>query len=263
MESKELLLSGSGVLAYAHIGVLRALEEKKVSVGAVSGSSTSALIATLIANGETSSGIHELFQDKHPQRFDSAAWLGSRNGCLKDQRMFCPIVDLVPTAEQFVRANRLTPKEGLRIICYDLLGEKPYVFEGTHYDLALALAASCAVPGISRPVRTGEHLLVDIATRSWRLKSQCGKRAIVSHAAYHGDETDLLTRLDKWLRLRQFLLQAPGPDATTCGDRIVIETKLSSDIGCGCKTGEAAREAVIVAGYEACKSIVPRETSGD
>ena len=252
MKTNELLLCGSGVLAYAHIGVLRALEECRVTFASICGSSTGALIAALQANGAASSGIQDLFLNRDPQRFKSAVWFGSRNGC--DSRMYCPVVDLVPAAREFVRANGLEPKENLRIVCWDLLSEKPFVFAGKQYDLALALAASCAVPGISRPVRTGGKLLVDIATRDWQPESLCCKQSIVSVAAYDGDDVERLSQVDSWLKQRRHLLHVAEPTVTACADRIVIQTKLSAGSGCACKQGDAAREAVINAGYVAARA---------
>ena len=104
MKTNELLLCGSGVLAFAHIGVLRALEECGVRFATICGSSTGALIAALQANGAASSGIQNLFLNRDPQHFQPAVWFGSRNGC--DARMYCPVVDLVP-AEDFAAVGRV------------------------------------------------------------------------------------------------------------------------------------------------------------
>jgi len=256
MESNELLLCGSGVLAFAHIGVLQALEEEGVAIGPVCGSSTGALIAALYANGVRSSGIRDLFLNRQLQRFDGAVWLGATDGCTANKRMFCNVADLVPAARKFVLENGLRPTESLRIVCYDLLSAKPWVFEGKSYDLALALAASCAVPGISRPVRTGGRLLVDIATHYWQPESHCEKRAIISRAAYVGEDVEMLTAVDKWLRKRRHLLRVKESTTADCADHIIVETKLVTGDACVCKQGMAARESVITAGYTAAKAIL-------
>ncbi len=256
MESNELLLCGSGVLAFAHIGVLQALEESKSPIGPVCGSSTGSLIAALYTNGVRSAAVKDLFLNRQLQRFDSAVWLGATSGCTNSKRVFREVADLLPVARKFVLENGLKPTDGLRIICYDLLSAKPHVFEGKNYDLALALAASCAVPGISRPVRTEGRLLVDIATHDWQPESYCDKRAIVSRASYLGDDVEMLTVVDKWLRNRRRLLHVKESTTVGCADHIIVETKLSADDACVCKQEVAARESVITAGYTAAKAIL-------
>lgn len=255
--STELLLCGSGLPSFAHIGVLMALEERGVKIGTITGGSTGALIAALHANGVKSSVIHDLFLNRHPQRFNSADWLGVRDGCQATPRMFHPVVDLVSVARAFVQANGLKPVPGLSIVCFDLLSQKPVIFSGSNYDLATALAAACAVPGISRPVRTGKYLLVDIAGHEWQPKSVCGAKAIISRAIYRDDETiNAPTQLDRWLKQRRQLLRVAECKLTDCcrRDHAVIETLISAN-DCGCSVNDTATTAVVRQGYEAGKKV--------
>lgn len=251
----ELLLCGSGLPSFAHIGVLKSLSERGAQVSTVTGTSTGALIAALHANGVSSSGIQDLFLNRSSQRFNSADWLGVRDGCQASPRMFHPVVDLKPIAEAFVRNNGLKPLPGLRIVCYDLLAQQPVIYSGINYDLATALAAACAVPGISRPIRTGQHLLVDIATHEWQPESYCGTGAIISRAQY-ADDGNLLTQLDRWLKQRRVLLHFAECSSSECCEKahIVITTQLSSMDGCGCALDEAAGQAAIKAGYQAARN---------
>jgi hypothetical protein len=253
----ELLLCGSGLPAFAHIGVLKALAERETQISTITGASTGALIAALHANGSDSSGIQNLFLNRDTQRFNSADWLGVRDGCQATTRMFCPVVDLLPVAEAFVRANGLKPVPGLRIVCYDLLGKQPVIFSGSNYDLATALAGACAVPGISRPVRTGRYLLVDISTQDWKPDSQCGKGAIISRAAYNDGESNTgSSQLDRWLQQRRKLLRFAECKASDCCEKehVVITTHLQTGDGCGCASTDAASQAVIDKGYQAAVS---------
>ncbi|MBX9692049.1 MAG: patatin-like phospholipase family protein, partial [Cyanobacteria bacterium] len=57
----ELVLGAGGVEGPAHIGVLRCLEERQVSLGKITGASVGALIAAFIANGYSSKQIKEIF----------------------------------------------------------------------------------------------------------------------------------------------------------------------------------------------------------
>ena len=256
--NKELLLCGSGLPAIAHIGVLSALDERGARVGTITGGSTSALIAALRANGVKSSVIQDLFLNRDLTRFNNADWLGVRDGCQATPRMFHPVVDLLPTAQAFVQANALKPVAGLSIVCFDLLSQKPVIFSGVNYDLATALAGACAVPGISRPVRTGKYLLVDVAGHDWQPKSVCGTKAIISRATYRDDETgtEAATQLDRWLKQRRQLLRFVECKLTDCCRRehVVIETALSAKNGCGCTLNDTAIAAVINQGYEAGKT---------
>ena len=54
-----LCLSGGGLRAAAHIGVLRFLEEEGVEITAVSGSSAGALVGLFLAEGKTSAEIYD------------------------------------------------------------------------------------------------------------------------------------------------------------------------------------------------------------
>jgi hypothetical protein len=255
--TNELLLCGSGLPAFAHIGVLKVLSERGARISTITGASTGALIAALHANGSSSSGIQNLFLNRDTQRFNSADWLGVRDGCQATTRMYCPVVDLLPVAQAFVRANGLRPLPGLRIVCYDLLSKQPVIFSGSNYDLATALAGACAVPGISRPIRTGRYLLVDIATQDWKPESQCGKGSIISRAAYADDESNnASTQLDRWLQQRRTLLRFAECKASDCceKDHVVITTHLSGKDGCGCTSTDTASQAVIDKGYQAAES---------
>jgi NTE family protein len=55
-----LALSSGGVLAYAHIGVLRALEELHVQVDLFSGASMGAVVAVFSASGLDSEALEAL-----------------------------------------------------------------------------------------------------------------------------------------------------------------------------------------------------------
>ena len=58
---KGLSLAGGGMKASAHIGALKALEEKNIKFDCVSGTSSGSIIATMYAIGLTSDEMYELF----------------------------------------------------------------------------------------------------------------------------------------------------------------------------------------------------------
>ena len=72
--------------------------------------------------------------------------------------------DLLPAMREMVGELGLKPQPGLRVLAFDLISRKPVMFDYSNTDdLALALTASCALPGAFRPVAhpNGKMLLVD------------------------------------------------------------------------------------------------------
>ncbi|HXV39370.1 MAG TPA: patatin-like phospholipase family protein, partial [Steroidobacteraceae bacterium] len=72
-----LVLSGGGARGLAHVGVLKVLEEHRVPIDAIAGTSMGAVIGGLYASGMTPAGIealvstldwNEAFRDRSPRR---------------------------------------------------------------------------------------------------------------------------------------------------------------------------------------------------
>jgi len=59
-----LTLSGGGARGFAHVGVLKALEEHQIQPTIISGTSMGALIGALIANGYSSKDIEKMALNK-------------------------------------------------------------------------------------------------------------------------------------------------------------------------------------------------------
>ena len=60
---KGLALSGGGMKAAAHIGALKALEEKNIKFECISGTSSGSIIATMYALGFTSDEMYKMFNE--------------------------------------------------------------------------------------------------------------------------------------------------------------------------------------------------------
>ena len=60
---KGVALSGGGVKAAAHIGALKALEEKNIKLDCISGTSSGSIIATMYAIGFTSDEMYKMFNE--------------------------------------------------------------------------------------------------------------------------------------------------------------------------------------------------------
>jgi NTE family protein len=144
-------LGGGFARGIAHLGVLRVFEENKIPVDFVSGTSVGALIAAAYAGGSTLDEMEHIGQST---RFkDFAEWTISWRGLATDRRL-----------KRYLR--RLTPvrrfencRIPLAIVATDVLTTKPVYF--TKGEIGPALCASCAYPGLFRPVEREGRLLVD------------------------------------------------------------------------------------------------------
>jgi NTE family protein len=139
-----LALSGGAARGIAHVGVLRALEENKIPVDVIAGSSAGALIGGAYASGlsiEQLEGMARDFRWRHTSRFAF-----SRLGVQSNAPM-----------EKFLRAHLpVTRFEDLKLpfaaIVMDLRQGTPIVFRDQG-DLPFAIRASACIPALYKPIR--------------------------------------------------------------------------------------------------------------
>jgi len=152
--SKVGLALGSGsARGWSHIGVIRALEEAGVTVDYIAGTSIGALVGAVYASGRI-----DLLEDA-VQQFSRKVILSLSDPVLPKSGL----IDGVNIAE-FVHKYVLDkPIEELplplAIIATDLnTGDEIVLKEG---NVVEAIRASISLPGIFKPVRRGDYLLVD------------------------------------------------------------------------------------------------------
>ena len=146
-----LALGGGFARGVAHIGVLRVLEENKIPIDCLAGTSVGAMIAAAYASG---SPLAEMEHRATATQFrDFARWTLSWLGVATNER-------LENYLHQFSDATRFEDlKIPLAITATDLgTGEPVYFTEG---ELGLALRASCAYPGLFLPVEYQSRIFVD------------------------------------------------------------------------------------------------------
>ena len=146
-----LALSGGAVLGFAHIGVLKALDEKGIRVTHLAGTSMGALVASLYAFGLKGKDIELVVQDlRWP---DVTRPSPSRLGFLSQDK-------LRKTLKAQVGEVRVEDAPvPLALVAADIsTGEKVVMTEG---DLGVAASASACFPGIFIPVERDGRLLVD------------------------------------------------------------------------------------------------------
>lgn len=178
-----LVLGGGGALGIAHVGVLRVLEEQRVPIDYIAGTSMGAIIAGLYASGMSPDEIeaflagldwNEVMTDATPrrelffrrkledQRYLLELGLGRKGlkmgtGMAAGQK-FNNLLQL-----QVQRAATITDFNKLpipyRAVATDLQSGEAFVMD--HGNLARAMRASMAVPGAFTAVEIDGRLLVD------------------------------------------------------------------------------------------------------
>jgi NTE family protein len=146
-----LALGGGFARGFAHLGVLRVLEQHQIPVTHIAGSSVGSILGAAYASGASLDRIVECCRGL---RFrDMARWRVSRLGLASNQRL-AGLIEQVFDSRQF---------EDLRIplavVATDLSSGDPVVF--TRGNLIDAIRASCAFPGLFEPVEIGTRCLAD------------------------------------------------------------------------------------------------------
>ncbi len=146
-----LALGGGFARGLAHIGVLKALEEAKIPVHMVAGTSVGALLGAIYCSGVS---VREMEKIAHMVRFkDFARWTISLHGLANNDRMI-PFLDKVLKVKTFEEL-----KVPLAVVATDIVSGEPVVFRSG--PIIPAVRASCAYPGIFLPVEVNGRLLVD------------------------------------------------------------------------------------------------------
>ena len=181
-----LVLSGGGARGAAHVGVIRALEQLRIPVDAVAGTSMGAVVGGLYAAGLSGEEIaavfraidwQELFRDRAPRRdlvyrrkqddrnLLARGSLGFREGegvvlplgLVQGQKITQLLRDATLPVAGVQDFDRLPIP--FRALATDLETGEPVVLDSG--DLATVLRASMSAPGVLAPVEIDGRLLVD------------------------------------------------------------------------------------------------------
>ena len=150
------LVLGVGVgYGFCHIGVLKVIEEEKIPIDVIAGSSVGAFIASLWAIGKSSSQILEVTSE------------------FREPKHIWGLVDFTIPRLGFIKGNKLygffkkhlgnktfhDTRLPLKIIASDVKKKEPMVFDsGLLVD---AVMASCSMPGVFTPFKFKEEMLFD------------------------------------------------------------------------------------------------------
>ncbi|MCX5706851.1 MAG: patatin-like phospholipase family protein [Candidatus Omnitrophica bacterium] len=150
------LVFGVGVAyGFCHIGVLKVIEEEKIPIDIIVGSSIGAFIASLWAIGKSSAEILEITKE------------------FREPKHIWSLVDLTIPYFGFIKGNKLQKflkkhlgektfydvKVPLKIIASDIKRKEPRILDkGLLVD---AIMASCSMPGVFAPFKFKEDFLFD------------------------------------------------------------------------------------------------------
>ena len=146
-----LALGGGFARGLCHIGILKVLEQENIPVHCVAGTSVGAVIGAAYCSGVSAAELEELARTV---RFkDFARWTFSRYGFCNNDRM-ARLCGRVLKAHTF--AELRIP---LAITATDFRSGEAVVF--TEGELVDPIRASCAYPGMFRPVEFGGRSYID------------------------------------------------------------------------------------------------------
>ncbi len=179
-----LVLAGGGARGSAHIGVIKVLEELRVPVDCIAGTSIGALIGAAYATGISADEMERLvsrlsterlFVDRPPrselpirtkieeQRNLVGPEFGVRGGELLVPKGLVAGVQLERMMRRLIRSSDVIRFDDLpipfRAVATDLASGEPVVL--SHGELSQALRASLSVPVALAPVRVDGRILVD------------------------------------------------------------------------------------------------------
>ncbi len=179
-----IALSGGGVRGFAHIGVLRRLEEEGIEPYMISGSSMGAMIAGLYCLGYNTYQIEKMIKESDSQEvFTNKPDRNMTENYIK-KTSDRTVVELeltesgiqLPNAlnnghkvlkkiRSFVNSSEYCSndfdklKYKLRIVCSDIQNSSKVVFRNG--DLPLIILGSMSFPGLFKPVRYKDMMLLD------------------------------------------------------------------------------------------------------
>ena len=205
-----LVLGSGGPRGFAHIGVLKVLDENGIRPDLVIGSSVGAMVGALYAAGMDAAQIEQLARDINVMEFFELRMLGGRPAtgstiqAYMNARVDGKPIEALPTA--FVAgATRLSD------------GKLALFNRG---DTGLAVRASSASPGQFEPVRIGDELYVDGDEASpvpMRAARALGAQLVIAvDVSAHERDTPAGVP-QEWIakdarRARQVALEAPAAD---------------------------------------------------
>ena len=191
-----LVLGGGGLKGFAHIGVLKALDELGLKPALYAGTSIGSLIAAAYVTGMS---IDDMAAKARSLRRRDLFRLNRLGFVLERTRAAglyqgAPLREVCDSVVKDVRFDELTTP--LLVNTVDLPRGSPVVWglPGlTDVSVRDAVYASCALPGFYPPGQVGSRTCVDGGQREWALVG-CEYRRPMHHAFVEGDDQQVELR---------------------------------------------------------------------
>ena len=182
-------MAGGGVKGAAHIGAIKALEEKNIKIDCISGTSSGSIVAVLYASGYNSKEIKEIFEKnaKKIKYIDFKNIIKIIGNIFKKHKFLIEGFNTGEIIEKII--NKYCKRKGIvniRDIKKDILiasvsinSGKVYFFESLKkenrysdeivhikdIDIGKAVRASCSYPGVFCPCIIKDDLVIDGGVR--------------------------------------------------------------------------------------------------
>lgn len=146
-----IALSGGSARGYAHVGVLKALNEQGIQPAIISGTSMGAVVGVLYAAGYSPGGIEKILIEETFSRMTGFSW--RRTGLYKLEKMKVALGKYISTDDfSALKKPFYIGLSNLNDGCREVKNHGPL------FDY---LIASCSVPGIFAPIVLDEVNYVD------------------------------------------------------------------------------------------------------
>lgn len=202
-----ICLAGGGIKGAAHIGVLQALEEEKIQINCISGTSSGSIVAALYSMGYTPKEILEMFRE-YGKEIGKIDWLiilklifgilFKRKLCIQGLNNRNKICKLINQKAKLKKINLISDiKIPLIIPSVNLMDGSIYNFSSlntkrsysddekniSNVEIGKVVQASCAYPGVFYPTDINGKKFVDGGVREnipWKELKNIGAEKIIS-----------------------------------------------------------------------------------
>src|SRR3989339_2216772 len=153
-----VVLGGGGARGFAHIGVLKALEESKIPIDIIVGTSAGALIGGLYASGMEISEIEEIGSDIGWNKISNLSFFKMLTLITADSLISHRKLEVY--LEKHIGKKRFDELNiSFACIACDIKTGERIVFKDG--DVGFAMMVSATIPGVFKPVEYRHRLLID------------------------------------------------------------------------------------------------------